>query len=48
MGGNKIRFMAHLVDCNRHCNITMVLKTGTVKEPKNVLIIGFMVEPMTS
>ena len=22
IGGNKIRFMAHLVDCNRHCNIT--------------------------
>ena len=26
----------------------MVLKTGTVKEPENVLITGFMVEPMTS
>ena len=25
--------------------ITMVLKTGTVKEPEKYLIIGFMVEP---
>ena len=24
----------------------MVLKTGTVKEPKNELITGFMVRPM--
>ena len=25
--------------------VTMVLKTGTVKEPENVLITGFMVGP---
>ena len=25
--------------------ISMVLKTGTVKEPENVLITGFMVGP---
>ena len=25
--------------------LSMVLKTGTVKEPKNVLIIGFMIGP---
>ena len=29
-------------------DLGMVLKTGTVKEPENVLITGFMVEPMTS